>query len=87
MLRHIAGGGHVLMTQDVFLKNKDNVFNETLPLLYSQALGCSDGFLDHHAAGEHGLVYEGQRREARVVVISARAGADDWRHWVRELLG
>ncbi len=84
--RHVAGGGSLLMTQDVFLKNRDNVFNETLPRLYRELLGCGADFLDHEPAGAHALVRETRAGAARIVVLGVKADLGDWTHWVRELL-
>jgi beta-galactosidase len=86
VLRHVQAGGNLLMTQDVFLKNRDNVFNQTLPKLYTEALGCPESFLDHEPAGANGLVREAHVGKARLVVIAAKAAAEDWRHWLHALL-
>jgi beta-galactosidase len=85
VLQHVREGGSVLMTQDVFLKNRDNVFHETLPRLYTEALGCED-FLDHRPAGENGLIHEARQGAARLVVIATKATLADWRHWFDVLL-
>lgn len=86
VLRHVRGGGNLLMTQDVFLKNRDNVYNETLPRLYTEALGCREAFLDHEPAGEHGLVRDTHLGNARLVVIGAKSGLDEWKHWLQEMM-
>jgi beta-galactosidase len=86
LLRHVHAGGTALITQDCFLKNRDNVFNETLPRLYREALGVAD-FLDHQPAGAHGLVHEARHGAGRVVMLAARPAPADWDHWLAALLG
>jgi hypothetical protein len=81
-----VGGAIVHLTQDVFLKNRDNVFNERLPRLYREALGCAEHFLDHEPAGEHGLSRELRLGDARLVVMAAKASSEDWGHWLRTLI-
>ncbi|MBA3686191.1 MAG: beta-galactosidase [Planctomycetes bacterium] len=84
VLAHLRRGGSLLMTQDVFLKNRDNVFNETLPALYRE-MGCA-GFLDHEPVGEHALVRDLRVGKARVVVLGTGATFEQWTHWLRMLL-
>jgi beta-galactosidase len=84
VLAHARAGGALLMTQDVFLKNADNVFLEVLPPLYRDLLGCSD-FLDREPPAAHALVREAA--EGRAVVIGSAADSADFQYWVRRLLG
>jgi beta-galactosidase len=84
VLRHVRGGGSLLLTQDVFLKNRDNVFNETLPALYREILGVPD-FLDQAPAGARALVHEATVGGARAVVLAPAATVEDWAHWIARL--
>lgn len=86
LLRHVHAGGTALLTQDCFIKNRDNVYREQLSRLYTEALGCRDCALDHEPAGEHALIRDVAYGAGRIVMLSVKPDAAAWSFWLGRLL-
>ena len=81
LLHFIRTGGHVLTNEDLFQKNGDNAYVQSLPLLYAQILGESASYLSQEE-----LPFTARYGEGSITWISSRLTKEDLQAQLNNLL-
>jgi beta-galactosidase len=80
-------GGKLIITSDLFRKNKDNVYLDYVPKIYSSVLRWSkNDFINENENNNEAILHKSKFGKGQVVVLSMKASLGDWSRCISSLI-
>lgn len=78
LFKFLENGGNIISTSDLFQKNKDNVFMNSLPKLYTDVLNIQDNFVECTKYDDL-IIAEVKYKGGLFIMINQHACLDQWK--------
>ena len=86
IIEFVEQGGTLIVTNDLFRKNRDNVYLDKLPRIYTNLFGVNDNNFVFAGREDDLIVMQAKFGKGKAFMVNEFSDAEGWDHIVKELI-